>query len=583
MGAYDNNAVAAKLDLYADLLEVSGADKYRFLSFKKAASSIRAWPEQVSALRAEGRLTEVPGIGAKVARIVEDILRSGSFPELEELSLQYPASLVTVMAVPGVGPKRALLLHQKLGICDVDALQAAIADGRVERLGGFGTKTAQKMAASVESYRRHSERLTLAEALPTAEQLVRDLTALPEVSAVELAGSVRRRAETVRNIDLVVSSSDLDAAASAVSELPAVERLLEREPGHLTLELHNGTPVDVRFVPPSSLGAAMAYWTGSIDVGDALAEHARGAGYTFGPGGLLHGDEPVDVRSEADLFSALGLDDIPPEAREDASIVRRAADHTVPVLVTLDGVRGDLQSHSTFTDGKNSLLENRAVAAELGYEYFAATDHAYDLRMVGGLSVDDLERQWAEIDELNERRDGAPRILKGVELNISEVGGLDYDDDVLSRFDIVLASLHSGWDQDEATITKRMLSAIAHPLVDVIAHPTGRILGRRDPMLLDMRTVLEAAGETGTLMEINSYPDRLDLSDEHIRMARSFGVRFSLGTDAHAAQQLRYMRYGVAQARRGLVTSEELVNAHPWEVARTWLKRYHTLGQARVR
>lgn len=578
MGAYDNNAVAAKLDLYADLLEVSGADKYRFLSYKKAASSIRAWPEQVSAMRSEGRLTDVPGIGAKVARIVEDILHSGSFPELDELSLQYPASLVTVMAVPGVGPKRALLLHKKLGICDVDALEAALADGRVERLGGFGTKTAQKMAASVASYRRHSERLTLAEALPTAEQLARDIAALPAVSSVELAGSVRRRAETVRNIDLVVSGTDLEAAASAVSDLPAVERLLERESGRLKLELHNGTPVDVRLVTPSSLGAAMAYWTGSIDVSEALVEHARRAGYTLGPSGLLHGDELVDLRSEADLFSALGLDDIPPEAREDASIVRQAADHTLPVLVTLDDIRGDLQSHSTFTDGKDSLLENRAVAGELGYEYFAATDHAYDLRMVGGLSIDDLVRQSDEIDELNARDDDAPRILKGIELNISETGGLDYDDEVLARFDIVLASLHSGWDQDEATVTKRMLSAIAHPLVDVIAHPTGRILGRRDPMVLNMRAVLEAAGDTGTLMEINSYPDRLDLSDEHIRLARSFGVRFSLGTDAHAAQQFRYMRYGVAQARRGLVTANDLINAHPWAVARTWLKRHRTLG-----
>ena len=257
--------------------------------------------------------------------------------------------------------------------------------------------------------------------------------------------------------------------------------------------------------------------------------------------------------------------------------IELATEHALPQLVTLDDIRGDLQSHSTATDGKNTLAENRAAAAALGYEYFAATDHALNLRMVGGLDAAALERQWAEIDELNATAEG-PRILKGIELNIADDGSVDYDEDVLSRFEIVLASLHSGWDQDEATATKRLLTAISNPWVDVIAHPTGRIIGRRDPIRLDMEAVLSAAGETGTIMEINSYPDRLDLSAEHVRLARRYGVRFSLGTDAHAAEHFGYMRYGVAQTRRGLVTGDELVNAQPWAVARTWIKRAPLLG-----
>jgi len=280
---------------------------------------------------------------------------------------------------------------------------------------------------------------------------------------------------------------------------------------------------------------------------------------------------------ESDVYASLGLATPEPEIRWGAGEIEQAAAGSLPRLVEISDVRGDLQSHSTATDGKSTLEENRAVAAELGYEYIAATDHAYALRMVGGLDRAGVERQWALIDELNELGDG-PRILKGIELNIAEDGSVDYDEDVLCGFEIALASLHSGWDQDEATATRRLLRAIENPWVDVIAHPTGRILGRRDPIKLDMDVILHAAGETGTVMEINSYPDRLDLSAEHIRLAREYGVRFSLGTDAHAAEQMRYMRYGVAQARRGMVGTGELLNAQPWPIARTWLKRARLLG-----
>lgn len=270
---------------------------------------------------------------------------------------------------------------------------------------------------------------------------------------------------------------------------------------------------------------------------------------------------------------------MPPEIRWGAGEIELAAHHALPDLITLADIRSDLQSHSTYTDGRNTLAENRQAAAALGYEYLAATDHALNLRMVGGLDVASLERQWAEIDQLNASDDG-PRILKGIELNIADDGSVDYDEDVLSRFDIVLASLHSGWDQSESVATERLLSAIQNPWIDIIAHPTGRVIGRRDPIRLNMEAVLSAAGETGTVMEINSHPDRLDLSAEYVRLARRHGVRFSLGTDAHGAEQFANMRYGVAQARRGLVEAEELLNAQPWEVARTWMKRARLLGRS---
>jgi DNA polymerase (family 10) len=576
MPAYDNSAVAARLDLYADLLEISGADKFRFLAYRRAASSIQASPEQVATLAAEHRLTDVPGVGAKMARTVEEIVASGSFEQLDRLAERIPPGLARVMSLPGVGPKRASLLHERLGITDIEGLAEALSEGRVERLGGFGAKTAEKIAASLEQYRRLSARTPLATALPTADSLAGQIAALPGVDRVEVAGSVRRRADAVGNIDIVVAGDP--GALEGVVALPAVERVLDHGAEAVAFELHSGLRADVRVVEPQRFELAKRYWTGSLEHNRAMAARAVALGYVLGPTELTKDGRVVPVTAEGEVFRLLGMQPIPPEAREGSGTVAAAIAGTMPKLVEPSDVRGDLQTHSTFTDGRSSLAENRAVAAELGYDYIAATDHAYELRMVGGLGIDDLERQWAEIDKLNDRDDGGPRVLKGIELNIAADGSLDYDDDVIASFDVVLASLHSGWDEDEATVTRRMLAAVAHPLVDIIAHPTGRILGRREPMQLDMPTVLQAAGETGTIMEINSYPDRLDLSDAHIKLARGFGVRFSLGTDAHAADQLRYMPFGVAQARRGLVTADELLNSQPWDVARTWLKRYRVVG-----
>lgn len=565
MPAYDNNAVAAKLDLYADLLELSGADKYRFLSYRKAASSLRAWPEQVAVLANEGRLAEVQGVGPKMADVIEAVIATGTFAALDAAQEQLPASLTMVMRVPGVGPKRAAQLHDRLGVTDLDSLTRALADGSVERLGGFGAKSAAKIAEGVDTFRRHRERLPIGVALPIAEYLCAAISALPGVGEVAIAGSVRRRDDTVGGIDLVVAADQPDAASAAIAQMPAVETVEESEADRLRITVQHGrfteqgVSADIRIVDPPAFGTALRYFTGNVAHNVALAHRAEEVGIDI--------DRPW-VR-EDDIYAALGLSTPPPEIRWGDG-AEFSAD--VGSLITAADIRGDLQSHSVHTDGKNTLAENRAVAAELGYEYFAATDHAYALRMVGGLDIEAIERQFAEIDELNELP--GPRILKGIELNIAEDGSLDYDDEVLARFDIALASLHSGWDQDAETVTRRLLAAIHHPLVDVIAHPTGRVIGRRDALRLDIEAVLRAAGETGTIMEINSYPDRLDLCAEHIRLARTYGVRFSLGTDAHAADQMRYMPFGVSQARRGLVMANELLNAQSWETGRTWLKRY---------
>lgn len=585
MPAYDNIAVAAKLDLAADLLEISGADKFRFLSYRKAADAIRALPEQVAALANAGRLTEIPGVGAKMALNVEQIISRGSFDVLDEVSAAVPPSLADVKQIPGVGPKRAALLHEKLGIATIADLSAALEQGRIASMGGFGSKTAENIAAGVEAFARHHERTPIGAALPVAEQLASELAAAaPEALSVTPAGSVRRREETIGDVDLVAASTDATAVVSAFTGLAAVERVVAAGDTRASVELHDGLKVDLRVVAPESFGAALQYFTGGKEHNIELHEHAKKRGMKVNEYGVFRVDdngtelERLGGATEDEVYALLGMEVPAPEIRWGTGEIELAAAHALPQLVTLADVRGDLHCHSTATDGRDTLETSRAAAAELGYEFLAASDHALNLKMVGGLDLAALERQWATIDELNDREDG-PRILKGIELNIGDDGSVDYDEDVLARFDIALASLHSGWDQDEVTATKRLLVAIANPWVDVIAHPTGRVIGRRDAIRLDMDVVLAAAGETGTIMEINSYPDRLDLSAEHIRLARESGVRFALGTDAHAAEQLRYMRYGVAQARRGLVTTDELLNAQPWGAGRTWLKRARLLGR----
>jgi DNA polymerase (family 10) len=579
MPAYDNMAIAAKLDLAADLLEIAGADKFRFLGYRKAATALRASPEQAAALANAGRLTDIPGVGEKMASHIEEIIRRGSFEGLDVVSQQVPPSLAEVMQIPGVGPKRAALLFEKLGVTTVDQLTAALDDGRVANLRGFGPKTAENIAAGLSAFQRHHERTPIQIALPVAEQLARELAAAqPGILQIEPAGSVRRREETIGDIDLLAASNDAAGAIAAFTSLPAVERIVAAGDTRAAVELHDGVQVDLRVVPPESFGAALQYFTGNKNHNIELRNYAKKRHLKVNEYGVFRVDdegrelERVGGTTEDEVYSFFGMQTPPPEIRWGTGELELAAGHDLPELVTLADIRGDLHSHTTATDGRSTLRANRDEAAQLGYEYLAATDHALNLKMVGGLDSAALEKQWAEIDALNANFDG-PRILKGIELNIADDGSVDYDEDMLARFDIVLASLHSGWDQDEATATKRVLTAAENPWVDVISHLTGRIIGRRDPIKLDVEAVLAAAGETGTIMEINSYPDRLDLSAEHIRLARKYGVRFSLGCDSHAAEQMRYMRFGVAQARRGMVTRTELLNAQPWDVARTWLKR----------
>ncbi len=584
MPELDNIAIARQLALMGDLLEIQGADKFRFLSYRKAANTIRAWPEQLSVLAEDNRLAEIPGVGKKLVASIGEMLHHGTFPELEAVKAEFPSGLVEVMDIPGVGPKRAHQFYDTLGIDSVDALDKALESGDIAKLGGMGEKTAASIRRGLTTYLAHHGRMLLGDTLPLAERLAEQLRSVAGVDRVELAGSLRRMQETVGDIEILVSSTDSEAVLLAVRELSAVAEVLGAEQTRVSILATSGPQVDVRVVRPAEFGAALQHFTGSKEHNAHLRRIAESRGlevsehgvFRVATGGDAHMGERLGGATEREVYELLGMSVPPPEIRHDTGEIEAAIAGELPRLLELGDIRGDFHAHTTATDSQATLEENRAKAAELGYEYIAVTDHAYDLRMVGGLSVEQLEEQWAHVDALNGDGTGAPVILRGTELNIGTGGRVDYESDVLARFDFCIASLHGGWNADAETITARLLAAMENPYVDIIGHPTGRIIGRREPLPLDMERVLAKAAETGTIMEVNAFPDRLDLKATHLRLAKKHGVRIAIGCDAHRVEHMGYMRYGVATARQGWITAEECLNAQPLDVVRSWLKRART-------
>jgi DNA polymerase (family 10) len=575
MPAYDNAAIASALDDFGDLLEIAGEDRYRFLSYHKAAHAVRAWDEDIMSTALAGRLTEIPGIGAKIAATITSLLGSGIFPGMDEVTARVPASVIELIRLPGLGPKKAKALFDELGIASIDGLEQAIAEGRLAGLPGFAEKTVENIVAGIGRYRSLSERILLADALPLAETLVAGLKELPGVEDAACAGSIRRMKETVGDIDVLVSAEDGPAVMAAVRELPVVTEVIASGETKTSVMTTSGRLADVRVVAPDSWGAALQYFTGSAEHNVHLREIAKSRGLKINEYGLFRVSDGERLASacEDDIYTALGMPVMPPEVREDAGEIELALEGRVPELVTAGDIRGDLHAHTVATDGRSTLEQNRARAAELGYEYLGCSDQAYDLRMVGGLDLAQLEEQWARIDELNALGDGGPVLLKSIELNIGDDGSVDYPPEVLARFDYCIASLHHGFSQSREQATRRLLVAMENPFVDIIGHPTGRLLGRRDPFDLDMEAVIDKAAETGTIMELNAHPERLDLNDVHLRMARKRGVRVAIDTDAHEAGQFSHIRWGIATARRGWIAPGDVLNAQPLDVMRSWLKR----------
>ena len=596
---FTNAAVAVRLERLADLLEIDGANPFRVRAYRQAADTVAAHPESLADLVARGTdLTQLRGIGKDLAAAITALFESGQIPALVEVSERVPVGLLDVVRVPGVGPKRAAALWRELGVTSLDDLERAAREGRVAELAGLGAKTQAKVLAGVAQVRRQAGRMRLGDAEAAVEPLLAAVRAAPGVARVEMAGSLRRGRATVGDVDLLAVADDPAGAMAALREHHDVAEVLGSGETKTSVRLDGDLQVDLRVVAEASFGAAWQYFTGSKAHNVALRQRAIERGLRLSEYGLFRddraaeggtpGDDPergerIAGRDEAKVYRALGLAWVPPELREDRGELAAAAEDRLPRLLEHGDVRGDLHLHTSWSDGTASIREMRAACAARGYAYLAVTDHSQALRMTGGLDAAKLARQWQELDEIEaeagvdaEDHDARPTILRGLEVDILRDGTLDLDDDWLARLDVVVVSVHGHLDLPLRQQTDRVLRALQHPLVNVLAHPTGRLLGGREGIALDLDAVFEAAAANGVALECNASPYRLDLGDVELMRAVAAGCRVAVNSDAHTPTGLDAMRYGVTTARRAWLGPEQVVNAWPLERLRAFLAKRPT-------
>jgi DNA polymerase (family X) len=557
-----NQEVAGLLERIADLLEAKDESTYRIGAYRNAARQIAALPEDITEIWQAGRLEEVPGIGESIASKIDEFLRTGHLVYLETLRKALAPGIETLVAVPGLGPRRIQTLSQGLGITNLADLARAARAHRLADLPGFGPKVEANILREVERLTERSQRLPLGVALPAAEEVVGLLRDNPVVRRADPAGSIRRRRDTIGDIDILVSSKQPAVAVEAFTHLPVVREVLAKGSTRASILAPGELQIDLRAIPPEVYGAALLYFTGSKDHSIALRDIAIRKGLKLNEYGLF--DERSGQRlagaTEEEVYAALGLPWIPPELRENHGEIEAAFARRLPRLIEERDLRGDLHVHTDWSDGSDSLEAMAEAAQARGYEYVAITDHSRGLGIAHGLTIPRVQAQRQQIDELNRRL--APfRVLHGVEVNVRGDGSLDYPDDVLDQFDLVAAAVHGSFDLSEATMTARVLKALRHPAVNVLCHPRGRLLGKREGYAIDLEAVIRTARDLGVALEIDSQPDRLDLDDVWARRARDAGVTLAIDSDAHATGQLSLVAYGVATARRGWVEQSDVLNA----------------------
>lgn len=565
----ENFRIARILSEIGDLLEIQGANPFRIRAYRNAAHTVEGQTVPLQRMLSEGEdLTELPGIGKDMASHIAEMVETGEAQVHQELLTEIPAGLLDLMRLPNVGPKRAGKLHEALGVSSVDELEVAAQEGRVAGLKGFGEKSQDKILDGIAEFRRHQERLRISDADRHAQPLLDYLNESPALTRLEIAGSYRRRRETVGDLDLLgIVEGGEDAARKVMERFTSyseVENVQMSGDTRCSVTLSSGLQVDLRLLPPESYGAALIYFTGSKEHNVTLRKRAVSRGLTVSEYGVfrVEDDERIAGETEEDVYSSLDLPFIPPELREDRGEIAAAEKGELPELLTLDDLRGDLQMHSTWSDGKNSIEQMLEACVERGYEYFALTDHSQALAMANGLNRERLQEQWKEIDEIASRHPEI-RFLKSLEVDILAEGVLDMDDDMLEGLDMVLVSVHSRFELSEAKQTERVIRALQHPQVNVLAHPTGRVLNRREPFALDVDAVLQCAAENVVAVELNAAPERLDLKDTHLLRARELGVPVVISTDAHSIRHLDWMRYGVEQARRAWLEPRHVLNCRP--------------------
>ncbi len=578
MGDMQNAEIAAALDEIADLLEFEGANQFRVRAYRNASRVIHDLAEPAERIVADANrsLTELSGVGAELAEKIATLVRTGSIPALVELRAKVPESVLALLRIPGLGPKKAAVLFKELSIATLDQLRAACEAHRVRELKGFGAKTEETILAGIGlAASPEAQRMYWNDADAIAQTILAHLRACQSIRQMDTAGSYRRGKETIGDLDIVVESADGAEAMDRLGEMPDVENVLGRGDTKMSVRLVRGLQVDLRIVPEKSYGAALLYFTGSKQHNIVLRGLAKDRGLKINEYGVFRvaknaadDDEPTEQyvcgRTEAEVYEQLELPWIPPELREARLEWDWAKLDPLPKLLEAADIQGDLHMHTTESDGKATLAEMVAAARQRGLKYIAITDHSQRTSMAHGLDGTRLRRQWEEIDRLNETLCGF-RVLKGVEVDILEKGGLDLTDDVLAEADWVVASVHYGQNQPEDKITRRIVEALENPHVAAIAHPTGRLIGRRQPYKVDLEAVYAAAAAHGKILELNANPARLDLNEIHCAAAKARGIPIVISTDAHSTTGLDMLRCGILQARRAGLTKADVANARPWE------------------
>ncbi len=574
-----NAEIAAVFDNIADLLELKGENKFKIRAYARAAETIRHLPEEMELMHEEGKdFRDIAGIGDAIAAKSLELITTGRLRFYEDIKASLPEGIINLMDIPGIGPKTAYKLAAELGVGSIDQLETAIRDGRVARLERMGDKTAANILRAIEAFRRKDRRIPLGKALPVVEEVLSSLRGVPGVHNLTTAGSLRRFKETVGDIDLMGTSDDPEAVIKAFISLPQVREVLAQGPTKASVILPGGLQADLRMVEHADFGSLLQHFTGSKQHNVTLRSWAQKKGFSLSEYGIVDiGTGKVHRFAREDAFYAfLGLQYIPPEIREDMGEIGLAERNAIPELVEQKDIQGDFHTHTVGSDGMDTMQTMAAAAAALGYEYLAITDHSSGRNIGSDRKTDRISRQTAEIKKLNSLS-SRPYLLNGVEVDIKADGSLDLPDEILAEMDIVIASVHSSFSQARDVMTRRIIGAIENPHVDMIAHPTCRKIGEREPVDVDLEAVYVAALKHGKALEINAIPDRLDLKDIHAYRARELGVTLAIGTDAHAEYHLGFMKFGIGVARRAWCRPDDILNTRPLSEVLAFLHRSRAL------
>ncbi len=554
-----NQEIANIFRQIAQILEIKGENPFRIRAYERAALNIESIPEDIEIFVREDRLKSIPGIGKDLEEKIKEIVSEGKLKYLEELKKDIPKGLIDILEIPGIGPKTAKVLYEKLGVRDLVMLERMAHSSRISKLPGMKKKTEENILRGIELLKRGRDRMDLKTAIDVADSFVERLKKLKEVKKINPAGSLRRMKDTVRDIDILVSSKSSKKVMDKFTSFSDVKDVLAKGPTKSSILTRDGIQMDVRVIEEASYGAALMYFTGSKAHNIKLRQLAIKKHFKLSEYGIFKKNKRIAGKTEAEMYRTLGLPYIVPELREDRGEIEAAGEDNLPRLVELSDIKGDLHVHSTWSDGGSPIEEIVKKAVEMGYGYIAITDHSQSLKIAGGLSREELKAKKKEIEKLSKKYKRI-KILYGTEVDIDSDGNLDYKDDVLGQMDVVIAAIHSGFKQSMERLTGRIIKACQNKYVHIIAHPTGRLWGAREPYEINLEEILKVCLDTNTALEINSFPQRLDLNDIYCRMAKDFGVKLVVSTDAHIAQQLDTIRFGVACARRGWLEKKDILN-----------------------